>query len=45
MGSKTPKVRKIGKKVQFFFTYPLFCNIKISTIQYYKKILLSILDK
>ena len=45
MGSKTPKVRKIGKKVQFFLYISAILQCKDNKKQYYKENLLSVLDK
>ena len=45
MGSKTPKVRKIGKKVQFFLYIPAILQCKDINKRYYKKNLLNVHDK
>lgn len=37
LGSKTPKVRKIGKKVQFFLYTPTILQCKDINKKYYKK--------
>ena len=45
MGSKTPKVRKIGKKVQFFLYIPTILQCKDINKQCNKKNLLYVHDK